>query len=406
MRLGLYQRALNVLSRDYPRAQPDQSEPGILPPSQYPIIAYFRGYCREKLGQSPAAEYATASKLPTSYVFPGTAEELTVLTFALRTNPDDASAHYLLGTLYFSRGLTDSALTQWAQARKLNSAIRVLDTSVGLALLHEKDDPERALAVFRDGLSSDPTNIMAYMGTDQALSLLRGTSGERVNVLEHYPNLTDAPPGLIFELILNLSEAGNYERASGLFRNRYFSREEGGTNVRQVWVEVQLQNVLALATAGNCVDALTKAAHLGDQVPEIPFTHDGLDPILKSARTTYLLATVDTTCGKSESARSRLQLAAAASAPDQILWAWLAAQKLPAFDEKQWQERLQSALVQAESRTETSAYPSWWHYTAGTLQAALGKSKEAQKSFQKALLLPDRMMAYHLTRVARSQAEP
>jgi len=406
MRLGLYRRAVSVLARDYPQAQPDQSEPGILPPSQYPIIAYFRGYCREKLGQSPAAEYATASKLPTSYVFPSTAEELTVLTSALRTNPDDASAHYLLGTLYFSRGLTDSALTQWAQARKLNSAIRVLGTSVGLTLLHEKDDLEHALAAFRDSLSSDSTNIMTYVGTDQTLSLLGKAPSDRVHVLERYPDLIGAPPGLIFELILNLSEAGNYERASGLFRNRYFPREEGGTNVRQVWVEVQLQNVLALATAGNCVDALTKAAHLGDQVPEIPFTHDGLDPILKSARTTYLLATVDTTCGKSESARSRLQLAAAASAPDQILWAWLAAQKLSAFDESQWQKRLQSALIQAESRTETSAYPSWWHYTAGTLQAALGKSKEAQQSFQKALLLPDRMMAYHFTRLARSQAEP
>jgi tetratricopeptide (TPR) repeat protein len=406
MRLGFYQRALNVLSRDYPRAQPDQSEPGILPPSQYPIIAYFRGFCREKLGQSPAAEYASASKLPTSYVFPSTAEELTVLTSALRANPDDASAHYLLGTLYFSRGWTDSALTEWAQARKVNSAIRVLDTSVGLALLHEKDDPERALAAFRDGLLSDPANIMTYVGADQALSLLGRTPGERVEVLEQYPDLTGAPPGLIFELILNLSEAGNYERANTLFRNRYFPREEGGTNVRQVWVEVQLQNVLALAKAGNCADALTKAARLGDQVPEIPFTHDGLGPMLKSTRTNYLLGTAYTTCGKADDARSRFQLAAAASAPDQILWAWLAAQKLPAFDETQWQERLQSALTQALSRTETSAYPSWWHYTAGTLQAALGKSQEAEQSFRTALLLPDRMMAYHFTRLVRSQAAP
>jgi tetratricopeptide (TPR) repeat protein len=406
MRLGLYGRAVSVLARDYPQAQPDQSEPGVRPPSQYPLITYFRGYCREMLGQSPIAEYATASKLPTSYVFPSTAEELTVLTSALRVNPDDASAHYLLGTLYFSRGLTDSALKEWMQARKLNSVIRALDTSIGLALLHEKDDPEHALAAFRDGLSSDPTNIMAYVGTDQALSLLGRAPAERADVLEQYPDLTGAPPGLTFELILNLEEAGNFERANNLFRNRYFPREEGGTNVRQVWVEVQLQNVLASAKAENCTDALTKAAHLGDQVPEIPFTHDGLDPMLKSARTYYLLGTVYTTCGKSEDAISRFQLAAATSAPDQIHWAWLAAQKLPAFNGTQWQERLQSALVQAASRTETSAYPSWWHYTAGTLQAALGKSQEARQSFQKALLLPDRMMAYHFTRLAQSQAAP
>jgi len=112
--------------------------------------------------------------------FPSTAEELTVLTSALQANPNDASAHYLLGTLYFSRGLTDSALTEWAQAGKLNPAIPVLDASVGLALLHEKNDFEGALSAFRRGLSSDPSNIMTYVGTDQALSLLGKTAGERV----------------------------------------------------------------------------------------------------------------------------------------------------------------------------------------------------------------------------------
>jgi hypothetical protein len=65
-----------------------------------------------------------------------------------------------------------------------------------------------------------------------------------------------------------------------------------------------------------------------------------------------------------------------------------------------------AALMQAESRSETSAYPSWWDYTAGALQAALGKKQEAEQSFRKALLLPDRMLAYHMTRLARSEATP
>jgi len=406
MRLGLYVRALGVLFREYLRAQPDQSEPGIPPPAQYPMIAYFRGYCREKLGQSAAADYAAASKLPTSYVFPSSAEELAVLTSVLRASPDDASAHYLLGTLYFSRGLTDSALGEWAQARKLNPAIPVLDASVGLALLHEKNDAENALSAFRNGLTSDPGNIVTYVGTDQALSLLGKTPAERVQALERYPSLADAPPGLIFELILNLSEAGDYERASGLFRNRFFPREEGGTNVRQVWVEIQLQNVIAMAKAGKCVEALERAQHLGSPVPDLAFTHDGLDPITQQARTNYLLGTVYASCGKSEEAMSKFQLAEGVGTADQIRWAWLAAQKLPGFDEKQWKERLESALVQAESRSETSAYPSWWDYTAGSVQAALGKKQEAEQSFRKALLLPDRMLAYHMTRLAWSEAVP
>ena len=110
MRLGLYQRALTVLSRDYPSPQFDQTELGALSPGNHPMIAYFLGYCRERLGQSAESDYKIASKLPTSYVFPSSAEELTVLNAVVRTNPQDASAQYLLVTLHFSRGLTDSAL--------------------------------------------------------------------------------------------------------------------------------------------------------------------------------------------------------------------------------------------------------------------------------------------------------
>jgi hypothetical protein len=79
------------------------------------------------------------------------------------------------------------------------------------------------------------------------------------------------------------------------------------------------------------------------------------------------------------------------------------AKKLSAIDEQQWQERLQSALLQVTKRSENSSYPGWWDYSAGALAAALGRKQEADISFQKALLLPDRMLSYHLTRLARIQ---
>ena len=152
----------------------------------------------------------------------------------------------------------------------------------GLAFLHMKDDPERALSAFRDGLKSDPTNIAVYLGIDQALSLLNRPASERVEALEKYPQLDAAPPDLIFELILNLAEAGDFERATKLFHDRFFPREEGGTNVRQVWIEVQLQRVMALAEQGHCSEAFSLGQRLGAEVPGLVFTRDGLEPILQS----------------------------------------------------------------------------------------------------------------------------
>lgn len=403
IRLGMYERASNVLSRQYPSTVADQSEPGELAPHDHPLVAYFRGYCQEKLGKSGLDDYKTASVLSPRFVFPSTAEELTVLTGAVKANPNDGTAHYLLGTLYFAHASTDAALTEWAAARKAGASLPVIDASNGLALLHIKHDPEGALAAFREGLKNDPDNVAVYLGIDQSLSLLGRPASERVEALEKYPKLADAPNPLMFELILNLAEAGDFDRATNLFKNHFFPREEGGTNVRQVWIEVQLQHALALAKQGHCTEALNMAQHLGDAVPGLAFTNDGLEPLVKSARTNYLLGSAYAACGKSDDAKGKFEVAATAASTDQTRWAWLAAQKLPNFDQQKWQSRLETALTDAVNRTEVSAYPSWWMYTAGSLEKELGKSQEADARFQKALLLPDRMLAYHFTRLAQSK---
>jgi tetratricopeptide (TPR) repeat protein len=406
IRLGLYQKGLTVLSRPYPALVSDQSEPGAVGPADHPMVAYFRGFCREKLGRSGSDDYANAAKLSTAYIFPSTAEELTVLRAALHAHPSDTTAHYLLGTSYFSRGLTDPALDEWSKARASGPAPPVLDASMGTALLQVKNDPQHALSAFRDGLRSDPANIAIYLGIDQTLSLLNRPARERVDALEKYPQIGAAPPPLIFELILNLAEAGDFDRATLLFQNRFFPREEGGTNVRQVWIEVQLMRVLASVGEGRCGDALADTEHLGSEVPGLAFTRDGFEPILTSARTNYLLGTVFASCGEAPKAKAKFELASSASGSDQAKWAWLAARKLPGFNEAQWQDRLRAALEQAESRTTTSGYPSWWEYSAASLSKELGQTAEAAARFRKALLLPDRMLAYHLTRLAMSEDGP
>jgi tetratricopeptide (TPR) repeat protein len=400
MRLGLYQRALDVLSRQYPMPVPDQTEPGALPPGKNPLLGYFRGFCKEKLGQPALVEYDAASKLSTAYVFPAGETELHVLQAALQARPADATAHYLLGTFYFSRDLIDDAIAEWGEARKSNSAIPVLDASTGLAMLHEKQDPELALESFRRGLQSDPSNVVIYLGIDQALSLMGKPGRERVEALEKYPDQANMPTDVIYELILNLTEAGEYDRATELFHDRFFARQEGGTNVRQVWIELQLQRMIALARAGKCDDALSAAEDLGSVVSGLPFTQDGMKPILDNARTNYLVGGVYAACGKVKEAEARFQAAATASAAGQIEWAWMAAQRLPGFDQHQWTPRLEAALAEAENLTEASGSTGYWFYTAGLLQAALGRKLEGNATLRKVFLEPDRMLAYHLSRLA------
>lgn len=406
MRLGLYSLALDVLSRNYPPAVADESEPGVPPPHKHPMVAYFRGYCRQKLGQSGSEDFSAAEKLSTTYVFPSRAEDIEVLTGALSFNPRDASAHYLLGTLYFSRGLADQALGEWEQARRVNQQIPALHASLGRVLLHGKENPEQALTVFGEGLRADPRNVELYTGIDQALSILRRPAKERVAALERYPDGAGMPSKLVYEVILNLAESGEFEKAAALFHNRFFSREEGGTNVRQVWLELQMQRAISLAQAGRCTEGVRIVDQLATPVADLPFTNDGLEPFLRSARLNYLTGTVYKTCNLPDKARTRFRNASEHWDMEDAVWSWKASQELPGFDQLSARQKLEDLLDRARGGDDSSSRSGRWFYNVGLLDRALGNTQQAEKEFREALLSPDQLLSYHLTRLAVSDTNP
>ena len=402
MRLGMYARAIDVLARNYPAPAADQSEPGQIAPNKHPMVAYYRGFCREKMGQSGSSDYARAQELSTDYVFPSRAEDLQVLTMALKANPQDASAHYFLGTLYFAKGVTDQALAEWDEARKWNPRIPVLHASLGRALLHIKNNPQQALTAFQEGLLTDPHNIALYTGIDQALSILQYSPQERVSALEHYPDRASMPTSLVYELILNLAEAREFEEAITLFHDRFFQREEGGTNVRQVWIEVQLQYASSQSQHGQCQEAIKRVDHLAEPVSDLQFTHDGLEPFLRSARVNYLVGSVYKACNLPEKAQASFKQAAEKSNVEDAVWAGKASEQLPNYDHDIAKHKVETLLEQLNNSGDGGSVRGWQLYNAGVLNNALGNTEQARDKFHKALLLSDSLMSYHLTRLAMS----
>ena len=399
MRLGMYEYALEVLSRKYPDAVADESEPGMLPAEKHPMLAYYRAYCHEKLGRSADVDLSVAKESSTNYVFPSTATDLEVLRGALSTNARDATAHYLLGTLYFSRGLTEPAVSEWQQARKINPQIPVLHASLGRALLHARDNPEQALDVFQEGLRWDANNVQPYTGLDQALSILQHPPKDRVQVLEQYPDRANMPSPLVYELILNLAESGEFDRSVAMFHNRFFPREEGGTNVREIWLEVQIQHAIALAHDEHCSEATNLIDHLGQPIADLPFTHDGLEHFLRSARFSYLAGIIYKSCGQTEKSTRALESAAGQSGLEDAVWSMKASEKLPNFNEKAAREKLRNIFDRLQTNADGDR-SSWSLYNVAMLETVLGDHDSAKEGFRRALLEPDHLMAYHLTRLA------
>jgi len=280
-----------------------------------------------------------------------------------------------------------------------------LQASTGLALLNIKHEFAAALNAFEEGITNDSLNTVNYSGAVVAMTLLGKPAAERVRALERYPDMNLLPTPLVYELALNRAEQGNYEAARKLFKNRFFGREEGGTNVRQVWIEVNLQRALELAQAHHCKDALDAASSLGSPVRDLGFTENGLEPFLNSARSNFLLGRVSLACGQKKKADEMFRRSERASGPSDTVWAWASARKLDGYDQAQWRARLHAALSQSESNLGTDS-SGWWLYAAGVLQIALGNTQKGKALLQESFLAPDNRMSHHLSRLALAGATP
>jgi len=296
MKFGLYADAVDLLGRSYPSGPEVVTEPGMPRPEHYPLLAYYRGYCRSQLGQSPDADYTQAATLPTTYVFPHRPESLEVLADAVKRNPKDATAQFLLGSLYLSGGMVDTALKAWELARSLKPTIPTLHRNMG-ATLAATGALDKAIELFQEGTRYDAKNIGIYTGLEQALTQAGRPAADRAKALLSYPDQKALPASLVYKLALLLAEAGRYDEAEQQFAGRFFPRVEGGINVRQIWIEVRARRAESLAQAKDCREALAITDGLSRPVAALPFTKDGLEPFLKQPKLAGIIDSVRKACG-------------------------------------------------------------------------------------------------------------
>src|SRR5262249_38252904 len=137
-------------------------------------------------------------------------------------------------------------------------------------------------------------------------------------------------------------------------QGRFFSREEWGTNVRQVFVEIRLQEARALARAGRKAEALTIVQGLDQEVPGYAFTKDGLDAFVHTAQTQYAAGVVAALAGDETAARTHWT--EAEQGKDSFFrgvpYAYLAARRLGSVDGAAWRRKLDAALADSDAYLE------------------------------------------------------
>ena len=408
--MGAYQDALALLDREYPAVAYPAREPGAVAPGDSPLIAYYRGFVRERLGGNPRADDDVARARSTRYTFPSRHSSYAVLRSALRANPEDTTARFLLGSLYASSGLAEEAIAEWQRVRQQHAAIPTLHRNLGLALLHTTDRVDDARAVLEEGLAADPDNVEVYAALDGVLSAARAPAAERVTALRRYPRAGQMPAPIVYRLALALAESGDAAAAAGLFEDRFFPNEEGGTSVRAVYAQVRLVSARRAASAGRCASAGAILDALPREQPNLPFTAGGLADALQAPPMLRQIAAIDAACGRTDAARTGWQRLARAldedeGAPLTIAIADEARARLGLRRTPDQQRRLEAALARAAHALDTggASNPGLTELARASLLAALGRTDASQRSMARVFVWPDRNLSHAF---ARAMMEP
>lgn len=373
MHWGLYADAMAALEYKYPLVPSNRTEPGAVPPQDYPLVAYYRGYCRERLGQDAGEDFRAASVQQVRYVFPNRAGTLPVLLAAIERNPSDATAHYLLGLMYLDSRLVAEAAAEWQAVQKARPGFP--EAAAMLALVR----PVLARAPAPASVLAPPRASRAPASAPEPAAAFHG------------------PPREIALAALLTAASGNLSRALEAFSASSFPEEKQEDVVREAYIELQLQRLLALAAARRCDVVDNELTHLGFEDKSLPFTFHGFGAFMKGVRFQYLVGVVEAACGEDKSARKRWERLAKArpqpSSPD-YAFPYLALARLKP-DEAGAQAQAGLAEVRRGLAAADPASRPALLYSQGLLLMTLGKTEEAAASFQEgANALPAGVLQY------------
>jgi predicted Zn-dependent protease len=387
LELGAFEDALSLLDRRYPSVPASQAEPGAVAPQAHPLVAYYRGFCRLKLGQDPGVDFKAASTLPTRYVFPNRASSYPVLKAAVAYRDTDAAAHALLGDLYFYSIETDRAIAEWRKALALKPDLPALHRNLGRALLDVKEDPVAALSVLQEGRRLDPEDPEI----SEALTRLGKTLPAAVS-----PRAQELPTeasGQLADRAL-VRSALDPDGAIALFTATTFPKDKQPDAVRRAYIEVELQRLLVRAHNGQCSEALDGLWTLGAEDKGLAFTFYGFGAFIKSPHFQYFMAEIESACGAGKAAQKRWGKIARTSQPiDSIDYAFplLATRRLGESDA---QRNIAAAVQAARSRTPADGSRMDLVFSQGVLQLAAGQTEEGAALLQQAAKADDPLVRY------------
>ncbi|WP_448702465.1 DUF5107 domain-containing protein [Mucilaginibacter sp. AW1-3] len=197
---------------------------------QQPLVNYYLAYYSSlsKDSNNVAGYLNTAASADPAYCFPNRLEDIVVLEYAIKANPDDAMAPYYLGSLWYDKRQYPEAISNWQLSAKKAPAFPTVLRNLGIAYFNKLNDAQQALYVFEKAYQLDQADARVLMELDQLYKRSNHSPEQRLKLLEDNLAVTLDRDDLYLERAAIYNFTGNYERAFELLMSRKFHPWEGG----------------------------------------------------------------------------------------------------------------------------------------------------------------------------------
>ena len=341
LRWGLTRDAMNLVTHRYAAESAA---------ARHPLVAYYRVYCRDRLEYYyyAAQDSLAAAAVAAGNVQPRGAIAAEVLRGAIQLDPLDASARYLLALLDHNEGRDE-------------------DARAGL----------RAVLTLRPG-QPDALALAGKLGAGKTPARIAAPAAATASAVP-----VTSPREIAAQALL---AAASGDIAGGLryFTPAAFPKEKQEDAVREAYLELRLQRLLAAAAARKCAGIDQGITHLGDEDKALPFTFEGFGRFMQSVRFQYLLGVLEFACIDQNTAKKRwekLSKATPGLASPDYAYALLALNRISS-DDAHGRARVALAFVKRQLDAAAAPAKGAMLFNLGYLQLVLGRKEDAAASFR------------------------
>ncbi|RZK55469.1 MAG: DUF5107 domain-containing protein, partial [Pedobacter sp.] len=195
-----------------------------------PMVYYYLAFFAAKLNEVSKATdlFSKAAKASSYLCFPNRLVDISILKYAIESNPSDSKAPYYLGNLWYDKRQYSEAIACWEQSAALDKKFPTVHRNLGIAYFNKSQERTLAIDEFELAFSLDQKDARVLMELDQLYKRVNKTPVERLRFLEQHLETVIQRDDLYLERLSIYNFSGDYTKTYDLLIARKFHPWEGG----------------------------------------------------------------------------------------------------------------------------------------------------------------------------------